>query len=99
LLIIPAFDAAIIASLLACPTIAACRGLVPPFRLLCPSLLCPAELLQHAAPGSVDAIVAIGGDGTMHEVLQVRRVALLHYILGVDCPLRRHCKAPWRVEC
>jgi 6-phosphofructokinase len=34
-------------------------------------LACPAELLQQVAPGSVDAIVAIGGDGTMHEVLQV----------------------------
>lgn len=36
------------------------------------TLSCAAELLQQMAPGSVDAVVAIGGDGTMHEVLQVR---------------------------
>ena len=32
------------------------------------------------APGSVDAIVAIGGDGTMHEVLQVGRQAGLPHL-------------------
>lgn len=30
-----------------------------------------AELVQQVAPGSFDVIVAIGGDGTTHEVLQV----------------------------
>ena len=43
--------------------------------LACPALLCPAELLRQVAPDSVDAVVAIGGDGTMHEVLQVGRLA------------------------
>lgn len=35
------------------------------------SCLSPAEIVKGVKPGSVDGIVAIGGDGTMHEVLQV----------------------------
>ena len=37
----------------------------------------PAELVRAVAPGAFDAVVAIGGDGTMFEVLQVRLLPLL----------------------
>lgn len=48
----------------------------PSPALLMPLLSCLllAELVKGVAPGSVDAIVAIGGDGTMHETLQARRL-------------------------
>lgn len=61
-------------------------GTSPPLRLHACRLLpsahrallrpcCRAELVQRVAPNSFDAIVAIGGDGTTHEVLQARRPA------------------------
>lgn len=50
----------------ACACMGAATSALPS---LPPPVTC-AEMVRGVAPGSVDAIVAIGGDGTMHEVLQ-----------------------------
>ena len=63
-----------------CPP--ACLRACPPACLPTARLLiapCPfyalTEIVQQVTPGSVDVIAAIGGDGTMFEVLQVGRRA------------------------
>lgn len=65
-------------------------------RQLCLSLRSPpTEIVKSVAPGSVDAIVAIGGDGTMHEVLQVRRAGINYVCMPSPAPCCVH--APCRL--